>query len=133
VLSGWLTDIFVGRIYDGAITASLAAAEGSRTFHVLDLGANVGYFALRFVDLAMQRYRGCLPVHIILVEPIQSMCAEMQTRLIPQIPPNVTANLVNGLVGSRTGNAELYETAFHIGNGLARDHYARKSMMPYVD
>ncbi len=127
------TDIFVGRIYDDAITAALAAADVSRTFHVVDLGANVGYFALRFLDLAMQRYGRELPIHIILVEPSRSLCAELQTRLVHQIRPNATVTLTNGLAGVRSGSAELYESAFHIGNSLTPDRYAHKSVVPYVD
>jgi FkbM family methyltransferase len=131
----WLafTDIFVGRIYDGAISAALQTASPERTFDVLDLGANVGYFALRFLDLALQAHRDKLSINLILVEPTRSLCDELRTRLIPQIPQNVSVSLVDRLVGLRTGSAELYESAFHIGNGLIPDRFARKSLVPYVD
>jgi FkbM family methyltransferase len=131
----WLafTDVFVGKIYDEAIAAALATANLSRTFHVLDLGANVGYFALRFLDLAIERFGRDLLIHIVLAEPTKSLCAELETRLIRQIPPNVSVKLVNGLAGAKSGSAELYESDFHISNSLTPDRYAEKSIVPYVD
>ena len=131
----WLvfTDIFVQRIYDEAIAIALDAADVSRTFHVVDLGANVGYFALRLLDVAMQRPDRQLPIKLDLVEGSASLCAELRTRLSGQLPPNVSVTITNGLVGARTGHAELYESEFHIGNSLRPERYAQRSFVDYVD
>ena len=52
-LGEWWTynDIFVNREYDLPIQTALQSRSPARAFTVLDLGANVGYFVLRVVDL----------------------------------------------------------------------------------
>ncbi|MFY9825859.1 MAG: hypothetical protein WAM82_31100, partial [Thermoanaerobaculia bacterium] len=47
-------DIFADGEYDAAIRDALGDAPAGRPLTVLDLGANVGYFALRLGDLALR-------------------------------------------------------------------------------
>jgi FkbM family methyltransferase len=125
-------DIFVNRAYDVPIQAALERANGSRPFNVLDLGANVGYFALRVVDVAAR----CgleVPIALTLVEASARLCVELQERVVAQLPGRFSASVVHGLVGERVGSSQFHESAFHIGNSLRADPYARVSSVPYVD
>ena len=126
-------EIFIAGTYNDAIEAALKRADRSRPLRVMDLGANVGYFALRLIDLAAQRCEPEMQLDIVLIEASGFLCTELHTRLIPQLPSRVTAKVVNGLVGARSGSGELYESAFHVGNTLIPDRFARKSVVRYVD
>ena len=46
-----LREIFIDRDYDGPIQAALDAASPGQPVRILDLGANVGFFVSRCVDL----------------------------------------------------------------------------------
>jgi len=128
------TDIFVGGIYDAAIRAALASANPDRPFYVLDLGANVGHFALRFLDFAVHHQQQVgFPIRLFMVEPSPGVMRELQARLTLQVPPNVTLQFASGLAGKRSGSAYLHESSFHIGNSLNHDHYKKKILVPYVD
>src|SRR5437868_6514862 len=54
--SDWIifNEIFVDRIYDRAIALALNQAKNDRMLNVLDLGANVGFFATRFSQMIFQ-------------------------------------------------------------------------------
>jgi FkbM family methyltransferase len=127
------TDIFIAGTYDDAIEAALKRADRSRPLRVVDLGANVGYFTLRVIDLAARRCEPDMRLDMVVIEASGRLCAELQSRLVPQLPARVTVKVVNGLVGVRNGSGELYESAFHIGNTSIPDRFARKSVVPYVD
>jgi FkbM family methyltransferase len=127
------TDIFVAGTYDDAIGAALKRADPTRPLRVVDLGANVGYFTLRVIDLAARQCEPETRLDMVLIEASGLLCTELQARLVPQLPRWVTATVVNGLVGARNGSGELYESAFHIGNTLIPDRFARKSVVRYVD
>src|SRR5215468_7795291 len=52
----WIyNDIFVNGEYDSPILKALESSSRPHPFVVLDLGANVGYFGLRVIDLVQQR------------------------------------------------------------------------------
>src|SRR5690348_10322962 len=54
--SDWtvFNEIFVERFYDRAISQVLSQAPTDRVLRVFDLGANVGYFSIRFSQLVFQ-------------------------------------------------------------------------------
>ena len=76
-------EIFIAGTYDDAIEAALKRADRSRPLRVMDLGANVGYFALRLIDLAAQRCEPEMQLDIVLIEASGFLCTELHTRLIP--------------------------------------------------
>jgi hypothetical protein len=68
--SDWViyNDIFVDGEYDFTIKEALGLAVMDRNLTVLDLGANVGFFTLRFLDLLRQSDKKELGCRITLVE-----------------------------------------------------------------
>src|SRR3974377_1568023 len=55
--SDWIVynEIFVERVYDRAIAQVLSDVPMHQMLHVLDLGANVGFFAILFSHLLFER------------------------------------------------------------------------------
>lgn len=97
-------EIFVNGEYDTAIQGALDAADRSRSIRVLDLGANLGYFALRFADLALRRNRSA---RMILVEGSPHAARELDRRMKPVRDAGMDCTVVPGLVGRKTGSASL--------------------------
>jgi FkbM family methyltransferase len=100
-------DIFVAGEYDQAINAALDKAEFGPTFRIVDLGANVGFFTMRALDLISRRQ--------IQFERIDCLLVEASSRLAPSLHQHLdnikhdgfTAKIVIGLVGLKTGEATL--------------------------
>jgi len=102
-------EIFVEGMYDEPIKTAMASG---RTIHVLDVGANVGLFTLRFIDLA--RRSGDVPYHATLVEGSPRVTKELRSRLkdVPGI------EILHGLVGKRSGTSLITEHDFHGKNSI---------------
>src|ERR1700730_457170 len=79
----WWTynDIFVNGEYDVPIQSALGAASSGRPFVVLDLGANVGYFALRVLDLIRRRHLDGILPDITMVEGSPETFGELERRI----------------------------------------------------
>jgi FkbM family methyltransferase len=114
--------IFVDGEYDPAIKKALEIA-GAGCLNVVDLGANVGLFTLRFVDLLRQ----LRPQH----EEFELTLVEANARLIEELRLRVAENrlaeqvkIIQGLVGERSGAAILY------GGRAARDELCHGSIFP---
>jgi len=80
-------DIFVNGEYDIPILRSLETCSPLRPLTVLDLGANVGYFMLRVVDLVRQT-RPEQRVDATMVEPSPRVFSELETRMRSQALPD---------------------------------------------
>ena len=78
-LADWIVycDIFVDGEYDTAIDHCLASASAHRPLQILDLGANVGFFTMRFVD-RMLRSDPQRPYQATLVEGSPRVAAELK-------------------------------------------------------
>jgi FkbM family methyltransferase len=114
--------IFVDGEYDPAITKALELAGPGR-LHVLDLGANVGLFTLRFVDLLRQVRPQHTEFALTLVEANARLIGELRQRVAEnRLAEHV--KLIHGLVGERSGAAMLY------GGGAARDELCHGSVFP---
>lgn len=128
------TDIFVGGLYDEAIRQALESASSTCPLFLLDLGANVGFFALRFLDLALLHpWHAQSPITLCMVEPSPTVMLELKARMTQPATANVTLQFVMGLVGQRRGSALLYESSFHIGNSLIPDRYKKEHLVSFVD
>ncbi len=116
-LGEWWTynDIFVNREYDAAIEEALARS-GPGHFVALDLGANVGYFTLRFADLLFHRQTPPRSCEIILIEGSPHNFRELSRRLVAQTIPGLKYQLVHGLVGQKNGWGSIRESAIHVKN-----------------
>lgn len=118
-LGEWWTynDIFVNREYDPAILAVLSSCEGARPLVVLDLGANVGYFALRLADM-ISDHAATVSGYVVLVEGSPQNFEELSRRMRAQQLPRLNYQLVHGLVGQKSGEGAIRESAIHVKNTL---------------
>lgn len=117
--SDWViyNDIFVDGEYDPAIRAALEAAPAGRGLNVLDIGANVGFFTLRLIDLMRQGGHG-LPPRVTLVEGSPSVVKELSARLLEENQLSESVRIEHGLVGERAGSATIAEHDFHAMNSI---------------
>ena len=118
--SDWevLREIFIDCDYDGPIQAALDLSAPDRQIHILDLGANVGFFTSRCVDLYRQAQLSS-PLNIVAVEGAPMAFVELQRRVGGLSGQGVTISLNEGLVGRRSGTAKIYSSPFHpITNGV---------------
>lgn len=99
---------------------------------IVDLGANVGYFSLRFADL-WRRHRGAdAPFQIVSVEGCPRTFAQLRDRLQqPSLAGRCRPSF--GLAGERTGEAAISTS---IATGLNSIHGHRslsRARVPFID
>ncbi|HEX9668518.1 MAG TPA: FkbM family methyltransferase [Thermoanaerobaculia bacterium] len=123
-------DVFADGEYDEAICAALDDAPADRPLAVLDLGANVGYFALRLADLAQRRG---IDFRITCLEPSRALVRELERRLLPQAALAGRVRLVPGLAGRRGGAGRLFESPHHFEHSALPRDGGRQVAAPYVD
>ncbi len=122
-------EVFVDGEYDGAIHTVVASSVARPL--VVDLGANVGYFALRFVDLWC-RERASEPFELISVEGAAHTYAQLQRHLEqPAIAGRCVAR--HGLVGQRTGSAWISTSALTGMNSIRTRQSFSRTEVPFVD
>ena len=123
-------DVFVDGEYDLAIQKAhaLSGPEDSRLFTVLDLGANVGYFAFRLLDLL-----GPNRLDITMVEGSPKTFADLTARFeAAEIQP-AHKTLILGLAGERNGTAFIRESAIHVKSTLMHDATAKGTEVRFAD
>jgi len=133
-VSDWFiyNEVFVSGDYDPAILMALERAKSVGELHVLDLGANVGFFSLRCVDLARRQQLQGLSLHITAVEGNPRSYRELRLRLCQENHlPSFTA--INGLVGARQGTAAISDLEFSGRNQVGVDRPRQHFMVDYVD
>src|SRR5690349_7999836 len=115
--SEWViyNDIFVDGEYDIPIQQALSS-EHRRPLNVIDLGANVGFFTLRYIDLL--RRSGRDPSRMVLVEGAPAVAVELRRRLFELNEGLTGIRVVEGLVGDRAGTAKIAQHNFHAMNSL---------------
>ena len=111
----WWTynDIFVNGEYDVHIHAALGASSG-RPFVVLDLGANVGYFAFRVLDLIARQHLDLVHPDITMVEGNPETFGKLERRIRSRQLTSAGVRMVHGLVGQRIGSALIRKSAVHV-------------------
>jgi FkbM family methyltransferase len=131
----WWTynDIFVNREYDLPIRTALQSRSTEHPFTVLDLGANVGYFALRVVDLMRQNSLETLASDMTLVEGSPTTFRELQDRLGQQNLSLLSLRVIHGLVGQREGNGVIHESALHVKNTIMDTGQREGARVAFVD
>jgi len=111
-------DIFVDGEYDEPIESVLASAPANRPLEILDIGGNVGFFALRVADRIIRGGNPEVDYRIILVEGSPDVYEELKRRLMAEPVLVNRLTLVHGLVGRRQGSARIFEHSFHANNSL---------------
>ena len=133
--SDWVVfnEIFVERFYDRAINYVLNQAADNSMIRVLDLGANVGYFALRFAQMVFESKRVTQPFMIHCVEGSPKVYVELCSRLYDNPLLRDHIQLTQGLVGERFGSTEMYENPFAAGSSVLRQHWSKPVVTSFVD
>jgi FkbM family methyltransferase len=131
----WWTynDIFVNHEYDAAIETALSSRALDQPFVVLDLGANIGYFLLRVLDLISQNQEPPFRCDVTLVEGSPSNFKTLQDRLAAQQLDHIDYRLVHGLVGARSGQGVINESALHVKNTIMQGPARRGTPVEFVD
>lgn len=126
----WVTynDIFVDGEYDVPIRHAVKHAKPGDV--VLDIGGNVGYFALRMADFWV-RERSAEDLRIVGVEGSPETYALLQARLDQE----ALAGRVDyrfGLAGERSGEAKICTSEFHVTNSIVTGDGSGTSV-PFLD
>ena len=119
-LSDWyvFNEVFAEGGYDPAIDLLVSNESDARPL-VLDLGANVGYFAARVVDRL--RARGASTgADLFLIEGSPTVFRDLESRLGGMAIADFALSATNALVGPRKGSGVISEVGFG----------ARNTMMP---
>ena len=132
--SDWIiyNEIFVKGVYDPAIRKLMEVSAG-RPVNIVDLGANVGFFALRIAYLMAQQ-QDSRDFKMTLVEGSPLVYKDLVARIDnePLLKEKVTT--VFGLVGRRKGSAKIFESAsFGAGNSLFATRIPAGVEVPFVD
>ncbi len=129
----WIyNDVFVNGEYDLPILQALEQRPTLRPLMVLDLGANLGFFTLRVVDLIRQKHPECR-VDVTMVEASPRVFDELGKRIRSQNLPEADFRMVQGLVGKRTGSAQLHESALHVKNTIMSDENRDGQSIQFID
>jgi FkbM family methyltransferase len=125
-------EVFVDAVYDPAITAALDAARGGQPLRIVDLGANVGFFVLRVIDVLRTRGPAAPPVEITAVEANPHNMQELRRRIAENGVID-RVRFVNGLIGHRTGTGALFEGDHHSCGSAFQPEGGRPIAVGYVD
>lgn len=127
--------IFVDCEYDFAIREAMQRARGrlgeSRPVTILDLGANVGYFVFRVLDLLDKTDRD--RTDITMVEGSPKTFAELQSRMDGAEIQPAQKTLICGLAGERKGTAYIRESAIHVKSTLIHNAPVKGAEVSFVD
>ena len=122
-------EVFVDGEYDGAIRQVIGASPDAP--YVLDLGANVGFFALRFVDIWL-RERGATAFQVLSIEGSPRTYAQL-ARNIDQ--PALTGHCMtcHGLVGRRNGHGSISTSVLSGLNSMYTRQSFSRARVRFVD
>lgn len=124
-------EVFADGEYDAAIHQALGDAPPDRPLSVLDLGANVGYFALRLLDLALRR--GVVDLQLVAVEASPRLVQTLERRLLGQPALANRVRVVHGLAGRKAGEGRLFESPHHFEHSSLPRRGAKCVPVAYVD
>jgi FkbM family methyltransferase len=110
--SDWdvLQEIYIDCDYDDTIQAAFRVSSDPE-IRVLDLGANVGFFSLRCIDLYRQAQMP-KPLKIVALEGAPGTFTELESRVGACSGDGVSVVARQGLVGLRTGEGQIYTSPF---------------------
>jgi FkbM family methyltransferase len=125
-------EIFVAGDYDPAISMAIDAAKVSGNLHILDLGANVGFFTLRCIEMARHRELRELALRITAIEGNPKSYRQLRERVGTQVDlPDFIA--INGLVGKRNGTGAISDLEISGLNHVISDDSQRRHLIDYID
>jgi FkbM family methyltransferase len=122
-------DIFVDHEYDKPIKDCFSSTEENPV--ILDLGANVGFFSLRVVDL-LRRLESTVKPKIIGVEGSPRVYKDLLART-DQPPLRDLAEYHLGLVGHRSGHGTIHSPRFHAVGSTSEEAGRHSYKQKYID
>lgn len=133
-LSDWAVynEVFAAGDYDSAILMAIESNEVPDELQVVDLGANVGFFVLRCIDLIRRRALPHLTVRITAIEGNPNTYNALLW-LVGDQTGRVAFKAVNGLVGQRGGNGAISNLEHSGLNHVVSDDSAQHCLVNYVD
>ncbi len=126
-------EIFVNGEYDVPIHTALKDRSPVRPFVALDLGANVGYFAFRVLDLFGRQERENACPDITMIEGSPKTFLELERRVGSQGQLTVGVRMVHGLVGQPRGSGVIREGALHVKNTIVAIPARQGVRVDFVD
>jgi len=111
----WLVynDVFFSGEYDEAILPLLQRHAAGAT--IVDLGCNTGFFTLRCLDILRRKKVG-MKFNWVCVDGSAATLALFRKRVLETNRLAGQVQLVNGLIGERTGAAAFFESTNHGNN-----------------
>ena len=100
-------DLFVNGEYDMAIEETLSDRITGSVVNIVDLGANVGFFTLRFMDLLCRHsiFKG--KAQFWMVEASHDLVKLLNNKFHSLESDKLKFNIVEGLVGNKSGGADF--------------------------
>jgi len=118
--SDWMAfeEIFVRGFYDRALDHALDGWGGAGEFVALDLGANVGLFALRVLGQFVRRGHDLSRLRLVCVEGSPATWRRLEGRISDwrQVAPGLVG--LHGLVGRRSGKARISDEWSHMSRSV---------------
>lgn len=124
-------DIFVDGEYDSAINV-LSSPTSTEMPLIVDLGANVGYFALRFADLWLRRKGDYQNFSLVGVEGSPPTYRELMRRMDQPLLGDQCA-FHSGLIGKRDGSGFISDLPFHVANSTGPNSSRFSQEAPFID
>jgi len=133
----WLIykDIFVDGENNLPIQKALTSLGSKETATIVDIGANVGFFALKAGDWFIRNCHADHNFRMVCIEGSPHVFKKLQSRVLKEELLAGRITLIHGLVGQRSGKGIIVEKPFHAMNRV--DALARSKekgvLVPYVD
>jgi FkbM family methyltransferase len=134
-LSDWdvFSEIWVSGEYDGPIQRTLEQASAHGPVRIVDLGANVGLFSLRCMELR-NSHDPQQSLEIVAVEAVprifQILERNLRAREGNPASRNVSVSLHQGLVGKKSGMGQIYDQSYGCANAVVPAN-AKTSILPF--
>ena len=126
-------EVIVNGEYDSVIHDVLDSNPAPEPLHIVDLGANVGYFSFHFADLFIQQRGGSEGLSLTLVEGSPAVFTELQRRLSDEPLLANRAKAICGLAGKRGGGDYVGQGYIHYGQTASSQRTFGSKWVPYVD
>lgn len=114
----WLiyNDIFVDGEYDYPIKEALQSTSSKELVTIVDVGANVGFFALKAADWLLRNSNVAKNFRIVCIEGSPRVFVKLERRLTNEKLLSDHLTLIHGLVGQIHGEGKIVEKPFHAMN-----------------
>lgn len=136
-LSDWVvySDIFVDGEYDDAIEHAVSTRSARERTRILDIGANVGFFALRCLDIAYRRRVSWERLELMLVEGSAPVYRDLITRVRNWGSAAGAVRAQYGLAGLHEGFATMDQPNLNCMSRVLQGERgaSARSSVPYVD